>query len=612
MIATPEVRSLSRAALATTRGSIRYSRSSAVVDVCLIAGAWLLLAVLVNPSGEFPLNDDWSYSRSVQILVTQGRLDLAAAAVPLITQVGWGALFSVPLGFSFTALRISTWVMGFIGLVASYGLLRSSGAARVLAVFASLLLAVNPLYLSLSLSFMTDVPFVALATAAVAMLAHGLRTGRAAWIGRGLALVLLAALIRQPAIAVPLALGVAVASMRPLSPKTVLLACTPSLATGVLLEGYQVVMRRTSGLPALYNNPYDSILLAGSGSLQDVVAALISRVSAQIVYAGLFLLPLVLLTVGEASTSAGARPRIRTLVGICFALAFLLVGTLIRGRLLPLGNIIYDLGVGPPLLRDVYNLGLARLPTAPQALWLVLTIGGLIGGALLLVRAAPLPLRAARSATSSADKLAFGPSGSRPNVFKQTASGATAENRRRHTGPGRRLISRGHAAALLPLTAAGVYVVFLAISGYLDRYVLWLLPLLMACVPRAPLPIRKYPRVWLAAAGLLVAYGVFSVAGIHDYFAWNRARWQAIDYLMADVHATPAQIDGGYEFNGWYDYDSHYRVQADRSWWWVQDDQYIVAFGDLPGYARILRVAYDRWLPPGQGDIVVLERESPA
>jgi len=53
-------------------------------------------------------------------------------------------------------------------------------------------------------------------------------------------------------------------------------------------------------------------------------------------------------------------------------------------------------------------------------------------------------------------------------------------------------------------------------------------------------------------------------------------------------------------------------VRADRSWWWVQDDQYIVAFGDLPGYARILRVAYDRWLPPGQGDIVVLERESPA
>src|SRR5689334_8297082 len=91
------------------------------LDIAAIAGVWVALPLLTKPTGEFPLNDDWSYARSVQTLLTAGRLELTGfTAMPLVTQVAWGWLFSLPAGFSFTALRVSTWLVGAVGLFATY------------------------------------------------------------------------------------------------------------------------------------------------------------------------------------------------------------------------------------------------------------------------------------------------------------------------------------------------------------------------------------------------------------------------------------------------------------------------------------------------------------
>ena len=55
--------------------------------------------------------------------------------------------------------------------------------------------------------------------------------------------------------------------------------------------------------------------------------------------------------------------------------------------------------------------------------------------------------------------------------------------------------------------------------------------------------------------GLVASYGLFSVASTDDYFAWNRARWQALTYLLDEVRVSPMEVCGGFEFNGWYNYD---------------------------------------------------------
>ena len=102
--------------------------------VALVCG-WSVLVVLANPSGAFPLNDDWSYSRAVETLVDHGHLSFTVwQSMPLITQVFWGALFTLPFGFSFLALRVSTAALGALGLVATYFLLRELRASQRIAL----------------------------------------------------------------------------------------------------------------------------------------------------------------------------------------------------------------------------------------------------------------------------------------------------------------------------------------------------------------------------------------------------------------------------------------------------------------------------------------------
>ena len=88
----------------------------------VFAGLWLAVIVVVDPRGEFPLNDDWAYAWSVKTLLQEGRFQLSDwGAVNLLPQTLWGWLFSVPGGFSFTALRVSTLIASLITLFALAG-----------------------------------------------------------------------------------------------------------------------------------------------------------------------------------------------------------------------------------------------------------------------------------------------------------------------------------------------------------------------------------------------------------------------------------------------------------------------------------------------------------
>jgi len=84
-------------------------------------------------------------------------------------------------------------------------------------------------------------------------------------------------------------------------------------------------------------------------------------------------------------------------------------------------------------------------------------------------------------------------------------------------------------------------------------------------------------------------YSVFTVGATHDYLSWNRTRWKASDYLMSEACISHRYIDGGFEFNGWYGYDSKYKKSDGKSWWWVDKDDYVISFGPIIGYDEIKR-----------------------
>jgi hypothetical protein len=542
--------------------------------VVIIGGVWLALGLLANPTGEFPLDDDWSYARAVESLVRDGRFELTGfTAMPLVAQIAWGALFCVPFGFSFTALRVSTWMLGLVGLWATYGLMRTLRPPRVLALVGTLVLAANPLYFVLAMTFMTDVPFVALSAASLALLTYGLRSN-ARWCTLiALTLAFFALFIRQLAAVIFIAYAVTSLHYHGLTRKTALAASLPCIGLVLVLAGYELFLRRVVGLPRLYNRPYDPILESASPQVGDIALTFAARTATELLYIGAFVLPLSIIVAAFWWERAATKHRLRaigaTLAGSTLATSWLLWS----GQLMPsLGNVMYNVGLGPPLLRDVYLLGLPHLPRAPREVWLIVTAAAVLGATV-----------AVQQVLASSSRV------------RRTPRAAT------------------HVPVVLSAIAGALYLGAAAATGFLDRYLVWLIPPISVCAAACVIPAytRRTPVVATGlAVTLLAAYCTFSVAATHDYFAWNRSRWQALSYLTQGLEIGPARLDGGFEFNGWSRYDTNYRERTGVSWWWVEDDEYILAFGPIDGYTELLQFPYARWLPPGEGDIVVLHRRS--
>jgi 4-amino-4-deoxy-L-arabinose transferase-like glycosyltransferase len=215
-----------------------------VIDIALLLVVWAAIVALVDPRGDFPLNDDWAYAGSVQMLRDEGVFRLPGwAGMTLITQTVWGVLVTAIAGFSYTALRASTLVLGGAALVATYLLARQMRAARAVAVLAALVLAANPLFIVLAHTFMTDVPMLALTLYALLAFGRALQSGsRLAW-GAGTLITIAAVLCRQPGLF--LAMGfVATAILRQPDRRRWLVLGIVSLLLGAgALWGYQVVMR---------------------------------------------------------------------------------------------------------------------------------------------------------------------------------------------------------------------------------------------------------------------------------------------------------------------------------------------------------------------------------
>ena len=146
-----------------------------------------------------------------------------------------------------------------------------------------------------------------------------------------------------------------------------------------------------------------------------------------------------------------------------------------------------------------------------------------------------------------------------------------------------------------------------------DRYLLLFVPAILVLVVTKETRSGYMPeRRWRGALSLMLVlvYATVAVAATHDYLAWNRARWMATRTLM-EAGVSPHQIDGGYEFNGWYLSDPNYRRKPNKSYWWVDDDEYVIASGPLKGYQELQRFSFRRWLLFADASVVVLHRVDP-
>ena len=547
-----------------------FSRGT-VLDLIVIASLWSLAVIIVQPIGEFPLNDDWSWSLTAKRLAEGGGYHPTGwTEMTLLTHALWGALFCIPQGFSFTALRFSTLVLSLAGALAMYGLIRQLQRPRLLAVVGALSLVFNPIYFALSNTFMADVPFTTLAILSALFFVRHLQKGADADLLIGTAFALAATLSRQMGLCLPFAFGVTLVLKHGLQRRWLIRAVLPSIVCLVILAAFQHWLKVAGKLPA--NNMRTERLWAVLANPIRIPLNVAYYGWSMLMYLGWFLLPLTLPAIwSRRSAETGSPP--------CFpargALFFFLVASVGRfffvPSLMPVhNNVIIPQGIGPATLRDTFDLHLPHLPAWPDAFWLLVTALSLAGAGILVFKATQLIVE----------------------LFPKGRFDRGSED--------------GLAGTFFLLCAA-VYLVPFLLSGFFDRYLIPVTAFLAAFLA-ASLEWRGFNVArgrQLAAILLIAGSGVFAVAGTRDYLEWNRIRWRALEALLAKNDVKPKDVDGGFEFNGWNMYGN-----SDQATNWANTVPYVIAFGEIEGFESVGSYTYNQWMPPHEGRIIVLKRKA--
>ncbi len=557
-----------------TRGAItvqaRFAYPATLVAV------WVAMVVAVNPIGDFPLNDDWAWGLAVKTLYEQHVLTIPAfAGMSLVAHILWGFVACLPAGFSFTALRLSSAVLGLAAVLSTYGLCLEAGATRGLAFLCALAVAANPLIFEHALSFMTDTPFLALVLLSMLCFVHSVRSGARVTAALAIVLALAATLTRQTGVVLPALFAGACVLGRTVTVRIVGVLLLAAVVVHGGLGWYEEWLRASGQMGPSYDIYARELraLLRNPAALANRPLTIGDGLRMVLTYVGFFLLPVLVAILPRRLRANKAF----VLLGVALAGWFAWSTTTEfarRGWRMPFNQnfCLVDLGLGPMTLTDVRVRNLPHLPGAGIAFWQWVTRLGIVGGGLVIVLVVVTGLE----------------------LFT------------------RRVVTTGKSATVTTAAAlgfAGAYGTVVLLTPY-DRYFIPLFPMLLIAGAWGAGALRwtwiSRPLFALAFVGILLQAG-FSVAATHDYLAWNRVRWAALRDLMRVHGVPPRQIDGGVEFNGTYLYGT--RSPPGKSPFWVEDDLYMVTFGPMPGYRTFSEHPFARWLPPGQGTVFILVRE---
>jgi hypothetical protein len=540
----------------------------------------LLVILLVSPRGDFPLNDDWVYYRTVENILDEGRFSPHPFAQSLFVLQGyWGALWASLFGLSFSTLRFSTFVLAFLGAWMTASTARRAGASQRASLLAGAALLFSPVYLNLSYTFMTDVPFTALVALSVYWYTRawdgvGKRDGR--FVLAATVVASLSFLIRQFGMLPTLAFTA-----------VYVLYCWKNPGKSAWYIGaalglpWLVVVLASSSLPVLSAEGGQSadwrllgrgVFGVGCNALQWLIVAGI--------YLSLFALPFVFALL--MSSLARLRPVRRGYLFGFAVLAIVCVYVAVTGRpgRMPyLSNVLYDLGVGPLTLSGLWEGREIYRPVRWGAWWWIPTALGLCGTVCWIWCSG--------------------------TVFRILAR------------PPRSVPAKRYRELFLVLnTALFVMALFNPwMQLRFDRYLLPAMPSFLALAAVWTSPLLRRPIVASISAAFFVLAAGFSVVCLQDYMAWNRARWDALHSLMEHRSLPPEEIDGGYEFNGLFTSDG-YIEQYGRSAFamqgpighWVVEDDFAVAFTPRADFQVLERWPYFSWLGFEERAIYTLRR----
>jgi hypothetical protein len=555
-----------------------------VMDTALVIGLWLAAVALANPLGEFALNDDWSYARTVRDLLESGRFKPCGwGAMTLVAHTLWGALFCLPFGFSFTALKVSMITLGAGGLAGVCGICRALKLPRWVLWMTAVMVGFNPLYFVLSCTYMTDVTGAVLAAGAAWFFVCHLRGAgagsRVPPLLLGTALSVAAVFTRQVSLAVPMAFAcVSLACVRRGRWAGHLAAALLPLLVCVLSYGVFMGWLHSGGvLPPAYDHQTDTVweTLRNPELVYQRLAEAFQLLTA---YMGWFLFPLIAVALAARPPRGWAGWLSLGAVAAVTIVILSLMAIYVDEDVMPWAqNVINRYGFGPMLLGSepsINGSGLIWLARpVPQAYWWVVTAAGVSGGIALFWF-----------------------------VASRLGSGVRRLCQRRG-------LEGGHGAILFLILAIPAYMLPLMLSYPFDRH-------LLPCTLLTGLALLLHIQGRTGAVGsrvkilcwcVLLPLSLGTVAGAHDYIEINRVKWRAADDLMRSG-VSVGRIDAGFEFNGYYKHTPETRWMGtcpNRPFGTSYED-YVISNLVYPGYAIMAAYPARCWLPGNRLQILVL------
>ncbi len=518
---------------------------------------WFMALICIHPFGEFPVNDDWCYAKDVYSLSVNKKFTIDLwPSMTLISQTLWGTLFASAFGFSFTALKCSTLVLAVAGSFSLYLLLTKLIKNNIVSFLFTCSFYFNPLFLPLSFTYMTDVFFVTFVLLSFHAAYNYLHSGKRAPYVLFITFCTISTLDRQYGLLTAFIFIPALLLLKPLSVKSVFYAGLPMAVSLFFHFSYRLFLK----INHIPSNRYGVSMIADF--IRNFKLALsLSKTVDIFLLAGILLIPCALIFV---LNKVHVNRRLLIILGLCLCLFSIL--TYNSGSSFPVGNTLNLSGIGPKLTKDLSWNENVKFTINPASLLLlkilgVLSISFIVSGIL--------------------NSFSF------KNVTRS---------------PGQ----------LFSFSLILYFLVYFAFSiikeSYFDRYAL---PLILVLLLLLAPEIRNIgsSKFHLATCVLIITY-TLSVLASKDFFSWQHSRWEAINYMKSkgvDAH----RLDGGYEFNGWYQAGSFGIIKKEApSWWWVDKDDFMIANGPLDGYSKIRSFPYQRYIPFTPDTLFILEKHA--
>lgn len=534
-----------------------YSRYSAIIWLFFV---YVLCEIIVNPIGEFPLNDDWAYTKALNTFRFNHEVNIGTwPAMTLLTHILWGFGFTSVFGFSFFVLRMSTLISSLVGLIVLNKIIRQFSEHTYYALIASFVLLFNPIYFNLCNTFMTDVNFNTLLLLGVYFSVNYFKNRKIRNVFPVMCVSILLVLLRQYGLILPLCFLFGcffVSDKRLLSSS---LALVNFLITWGILKYYESFLRATLSSKAMYKFSGD-ISLSQRLFWDQFLENLSLRLDTSAIQILLYISPLALLL----SSQLRSHIRVKAVI-VILAISLLVSYFLFKNGTLQTGNIFSGLSLGAEtFLYQLKGTAHNRTPWFDSLLPYITT---LLCGVSVFYILAFVYLKGFKTIIQS--------------LFQPQT-------------------------AFLFSLFVGYFFLLISTDSYFDRYHIPLISisLIFLCGFRVE---ASETRTSLFLFVPLIVFAYISVFGTRDYFTRSRKTWEAYSDLKSIELKTSPKINAGIEVFFWNE------GKEDPALWDFLEPknfEYIIQYDKPDGFKPFRTYTFQRYCPFTEDSLRIFAKEN--